>query len=81
MDKVADMIEWLLVFWLENPANYVDHSSHRSERECRDLEQQWQRRFDLVKSRLRAECRERMIDNNYNNRTKGTATATTGSGG
>jgi len=77
MDKVAVMIEWILVFWLEHPANYADHSAHSSERQCRDLEQQWQRRFDLVKSRLRAECRERMIDNH---RTPSTATDTTGPG-
>ena len=50
-------VAWILVFWLEHPANLAQHSEYQWERDCRDQQQLWQRRFDIVKSRLRAECR------------------------
>lgn len=50
---------WTLVFWLHTPLNYTEYEQYRSERECRDRAQVWQRRFTIVKSELRAECRER----------------------
>lgn len=52
------MIQWALVFWLQTPENLVEHSRYQSERLCRDQEQLWTRRFNIVGSRLRAECRE-----------------------
>ena len=51
------MIEWILVFWLEYPENYTEYAKYRTERECRDAEQLWRRRFTMVGSELRAECR------------------------
>lgn len=56
------MIEWLLVFWLQYPENLVEHSKYTTERECRDAEQLWQRRFNIVNSKLKAQCRERAVD-------------------
>jgi hypothetical protein len=56
------MIEWLLVFWLQYPENLVEHSKYTTERECRDAEQLWQRRFNIVNSKLRAQCREQAVD-------------------
>ena len=52
------MVTWILVFWLATPENSVTHSEYRTERECRDREQLWQRRFAIVRSQLQAECRE-----------------------
>ena len=51
------MIEWILVFWLQYPGNYTVYAKYQTERECRDAEQLWQRRFTIVGSELRAECR------------------------
>ena len=53
------MVTWALVFWLQYPENYVEHSRYTLERDCRDAEQLWTRRFMIVKSRLVAECRKR----------------------
>lgn len=53
------MIEWVLVFWLEYPENYTEHAKYKTERECRDSEQLWQRRLNIVNSKLVAECRRR----------------------
>jgi len=48
---------WILVFWLQVQTNFTVYEQHATERACRDREQVWQRRFDMVKSPLRAECR------------------------
>lgn len=56
------MITWWLVFWLQTPENYTEHSRYSTERECRDAAQLWQRRFNIVSSKLVAECRERKND-------------------
>ena len=53
------MITWILVFWLQTPENLVEHTEHKTERECRDAQELWQRRFNLVGSQLKAECRSR----------------------
>lgn len=53
------MIQWVLVFWLQLPGNYSEYTVYKTERECRDAEQVWNRRLQLVKSQLIAECRER----------------------
>ena len=53
------MTLWTLVFWLQYPENYTVYTEYRTERECRDQEQLWQRRFNIVGSQLRAECRSR----------------------
>ena len=50
---------WVLVFWLNFPENFVVHEELRSERECNDKAQVWNRRFTIVKSDLRAACRPR----------------------
>ena len=55
------MIEWILVFWLENPANYTEYAKYKTERECRDAELLWTRRLTMVNSKLIAECRERRL--------------------
>ena len=55
------MMLWVLVFWLQYQENYTQHSEYATERECRDHQQLWQRRFDIVKSQLRAECREKKL--------------------
>lgn len=52
-------MKWILVFWLTYPENSVEHTKYMTERECRDAEQLWQRRFTIVKSELKAECRHR----------------------
>lgn len=54
----ANMV-WVLVFWLNFPENFAVHQEFRSERECRDRAQVWNRRFAIVKSDLVAECRPR----------------------
>ena len=56
------MVEWIMVFWLETPLNYTEYARYRTERECRDSEQVWQRRLNMVKSKLIAECRGRRND-------------------
>jgi len=55
------MMLWVLVFWLQYPENSVEHSVYSTERECRDNQQLWQRRFDIVKSKLVSECRRREL--------------------
>lgn len=50
---------WILVFWLTFPENYTVHEQLRTERECNDKAQVWNRRFAIVKSEMRAECRQR----------------------
>ncbi len=52
------MFTWVLVFWLQMPENYTRYDQYRTERECRDAEQLWQRRFHIVNSQLQAECRK-----------------------
>lgn len=56
------MITWTLVFWLQTPENLAEHTRYKTERECRDAAQLWQRRFNIVGSRLVAECRERPVN-------------------
>ena len=56
------MISWVLVFWLQYPENYTEYNQFKSERECRDAEYVWQRRLNIVKSQLIAECRQRKED-------------------
>lgn len=51
---------WILIFWLQIPENYTEYwQQYRSELECRDSAELWNRRFRLVGSQLRAECREK----------------------
>lgn len=49
---------WTLIFWLHSPLNYTAYMSYPTERECRDSAYLWNRRFNLVASELRAECRK-----------------------
>lgn len=51
------IMTWILVFWLQVQTNFAVYEQHATERACREREQLWQRRFDMVKSQLRAECR------------------------
>lgn len=53
------MISWALVFWLQFPENYTEHTSFKTERECRDAELVWNKRLNIVHSKLVAECRMR----------------------
>lgn len=52
------MTTWILVFWLAHANNYTNYEQYKTEIECRDAEQMWNRRFYLVNSKLVAECRE-----------------------
>lgn len=52
-------MSWFLVFWLQHPQNYAEYTQFKTERECKDSQLAWQRRLDIVKSKLIAECRER----------------------
>ena len=49
---------WILVFWLQFPENYTQHSVYNTEKECRDAENVWNRRLRFVKSQIQAECRQ-----------------------
>lgn len=51
-------MSWILVFWLTYPNNYAEYQTYRREKDCRAEQRLWQRRFDLVKSQLQADCRE-----------------------
>lgn len=59
LDARERTMTWILVFWLQSPMNYTQYEEFKTERECRDSEHLWNRRFNLVKSELRAECRRR----------------------
>ena len=56
------VIIWVLVFWLESPMNYTEYTQYSTERDCRDSAVLWQRRFNMVNSRLVAECRDRTVE-------------------
>jgi len=48
---------WILVFWLQFPENNTTYTTYNSEKECRDAEYIWNKRLQIVKSKLVAECR------------------------
>ncbi len=50
-------MSWILVFWLHYPENYTVLTKYSTERECRDAEYSWNRRLQVVRSELKAECR------------------------
>jgi hypothetical protein len=52
------MITWVLVFWLNTPDNYTVYEKYSSEKVCRDEEQKWNRRLQIVKSKINASCIE-----------------------
>lgn len=59
------MSVWALVFWLQIPSNFAEHTTFKNEKECRDAEVVWNQRLHIVKSDLIAECRRKENHGNH----------------
>ncbi len=49
---------WVLVFWIQYPENFTTYTTYDSEIKCKEAEQVWSRRLQLVKSKMQSECRK-----------------------